>query len=45
MSVLKGETAIDGQNAKLFLEAICDQDHRALYIQRIQGSEYRPTAF
>ena len=43
--VLKGKKAIDNQNAKLFLEAVCDQDKRALCVQKIQASEYGRCAF
>ncbi|RFU29842.1 hypothetical protein B7463_g6507, partial [Scytalidium lignicola] len=45
ISVLKGERSIDSENAGLFLEAICDQDNKALCIQKIHGSEHGRTAF
>ncbi|RYP80552.1 hypothetical protein DL769_002400 [Monosporascus sp. CRB-8-3] len=43
--VLKGEKAIDGKNARLFLEAVCDQDDRALCIQKLQASDHGRAAF
>ncbi|GAW16095.1 hypothetical protein ANO14919_055180 [Xylariales sp. No.14919] len=43
--VVKGEKAVDSKNAKLFLEAVCDQDNRALCIQRLQASEHGRAAF
>jgi hypothetical protein len=43
--VIKGEKPIDEKNAKLFLEAICDQDNRALCVQKIQASEHGRVAF
>ncbi|KAK5630234.1 hypothetical protein RRF57_005949 [Xylaria bambusicola] len=43
--VLKGEKAIDSKNAKLFLEAVCDQSSRTLCVQKIQASEYGRAAF
>jgi hypothetical protein len=44
-SVLNGEISIDGKNARLFLEAICDQDNRALCIQKLQASDNGRAAF
>jgi hypothetical protein len=43
--VIKGEKSIDGNNARLFLEAICDQDNKGLCIQKIQASEHGRAAF
>lgn len=43
--VLKGEKTIDSKNAKLFLEAVCDQNSRALCVQKIQASEHGRVAF
>ncbi|KAF2178659.1 P-loop containing nucleoside triphosphate hydrolase protein [Zopfia rhizophila CBS 207.26] len=43
--VLKGEKVVDSNNARLLLEAICDQDNRALCIQKIHGSEHGRAAF
>jgi hypothetical protein len=43
--VIKGEKKIEGNNAKLFLEAICDQEKPDLCIQKIQASEYGRAAF
>ncbi|KAI1273974.1 P-loop containing nucleoside triphosphate hydrolase protein [Xylaria sp. FL0933] len=45
MGVLKGEKTIDNKNAKLFLEAVCDQDNRVLCVQRLQASEHGRAAF
>ncbi|PVI03012.1 P-loop containing nucleoside triphosphate hydrolase protein [Periconia macrospinosa] len=44
-SVLKGEKTIDGENARLFLEAVCDQDNRTLCLQKLQASDHGRTAF
>ncbi|KAI1303510.1 P-loop containing nucleoside triphosphate hydrolase protein [Xylaria venustula] len=43
--VLKGDKTVDSSNAKLFLEAVCDQDNRAVCIQRLHASEHGRTAF
>ncbi|KAI0965474.1 P-loop containing nucleoside triphosphate hydrolase protein [Xylaria arbuscula] len=43
--VLKGDKTVDSSNAKLFLEAVCDQDNSAVCIQRLHASEYGRTAF
>lgn len=43
--VLKGEKTIDGKNASLFLEAVCDQDNRALCVQKLQASNHGRAAF
>ncbi|TGJ78341.1 hypothetical protein E0Z10_g10423 [Xylaria hypoxylon] len=43
--VLKGEQTIDNKNAKLFLEAVCNQDNKALCVQKLQASEHGRTAF
>ena len=43
--VLKGEKNIDGKNATLFLEALCDQDNRPLCVQKLQASEHGRAAF
>lgn len=43
--VLRAEKTIDGRNAALFLEALCDQDNRPLCVQRLQSSEHGRTAF
>lgn len=43
--VLKGEKSIGSSNAKLFLEAVCDQDNKALCIQKLQASEHGRAAF
>ncbi|KAI0451342.1 P-loop containing nucleoside triphosphate hydrolase protein [Xylaria acuta] len=43
--VLKGEKTIDSKNAKLFLEAVCDQDNKALCVQKLQASEHGRAAF
>jgi hypothetical protein len=43
--VLKGEKTIDGKNATLFLEALCDQDNRPLCVQKLQASEHGRAAF
>lgn len=44
-SVLKGEKTIDNKNAKLFFEAVCDQDNKAVCAQKLQASEHGRTAF
>ncbi|RYP33869.1 hypothetical protein DL768_011074 [Monosporascus sp. mg162] len=43
--VLKGETTVDGKNSRLFLEAVCDQDNRALCLQKLQASDHGRDAF
>ncbi|KAH8691554.1 P-loop containing nucleoside triphosphate hydrolase protein [Talaromyces proteolyticus] len=44
--VLKGTKTIDNKNAKLFLEAIRDQDsNKALCVQKIQASDHGRAAF
>lgn len=43
--VLKGEKTIDRNNAKLFLEAVCDQGNTALCVQKLQASEHGRAAF
>ncbi|RYC61801.1 hypothetical protein CHU98_g4418 [Xylaria longipes] len=43
--VLKGEKTIDSKNTKLFLEAVCDQDNKALCVQKLQASEHGRAAF
>lgn len=43
--VLKGEKTIDSKNAKLFLEAVCDQESKALCVQKLQASEHGRAAF
>ena len=43
--VLKGEKTIDGKNATLFLEALCDQDNSPLCVQKLQASEHGRAAF
>lgn len=43
--VIKGEKNIDGKNSRLFLEAVCDQDNRALCVQKLQASDYGRAAF
>ncbi|RYP13854.1 hypothetical protein DL767_010543 [Monosporascus sp. MG133] len=43
--VLKGDKPIDGKNARLFLEAVCDQDNRALCLQKLQASDHGRAAF
>lgn len=43
--VLRGEKTIEGKNAALFLEAVCDQDNRALCVQKLQASEHGRAAF
>ncbi|KAI0107176.1 P-loop containing nucleoside triphosphate hydrolase protein [Nemania sp. FL0031] len=43
--VLKGEKPIDSRNAKLFLEAVCDQDNKALCVQKLQASEHGRSSF
>jgi hypothetical protein len=40
VKVLSGKESIVPTNAKLFLEAICDQDNRALCIQKLVGSPH-----
>lgn len=45
IGVIKGEKTVDSNNAKLFLEAICDQDNKTLCIQKIQASDYGRGAF
>ncbi|KAJ8132326.1 hypothetical protein O1611_g1297 [Lasiodiplodia mahajangana] len=42
---LKGEKTVDSRNAKLFLEAVCDQDNTALCVQKLQASEHGRAAF
>lgn len=44
-TVIKGEKPIEQNNAKLFLEAICDQDNRAVCVQKLQASEHGRAAF
>ncbi|KAL7619886.1 hypothetical protein AAE478_010433 [Parahypoxylon ruwenzoriense] len=43
--VLKGEKTIDGKNARLFLEAVCDQQNRALCVQKLEASKHGRAAF
>ncbi len=43
--VLKVGKNIDGKNATLFLEALCDQDNRPLCVQKLQASEHGRAAF
>ena len=43
--VLGGEKTIDGKNARLFLESVCDQDNRALCVQKLQASDHGRAAF
>lgn len=44
-AVIKGEKTIDDRNAGLFLEAVCDQDNKALCVQKIQASDHGRVAF
>lgn len=43
--VIKGEKTIDSKNAKLFLDAVCDQDNKTLCIQKLQASDHGRAAF
>ncbi|KAJ2983613.1 hypothetical protein NUW58_g6220 [Xylaria curta] len=44
-NVLNGKQEINSNNAKLFLEAVCDQDNKSICVQKLQGSEQGRLAF
>lgn len=43
--VLKGDKTVDAKTARLFLEAICDQENKVLCVQKLQASEHGRHAF
>ena len=42
--VLSGKEKISGSNARLFLEAVCGQENKALCVQKLAASPYSQTA-